>query len=157
MKNSLRYAIIEDATGITNLLRSIGWFNAINQTSEAEALKKIHKDLEFCLDHPESHSVYVYENMEGEVIGYISVHWLPMMILAGPEGYVSELFIHPDFQGKGIGSSLLDAIREEACNRGCVRLSLLNAKHRLSYQRHFYGKQGWQERDTMANFILPLD
>ncbi|MAT41667.1 MAG: GNAT family N-acetyltransferase [Anaerolineaceae bacterium] len=156
MKNPLRYATLEDAEGITNLLRAIGWFNAINQISVEEALKKIYQELKFCLNHPENHSIYVYEDMEGEIIGYISAHWIPMMILTGLEGYVSELFVHPDFQGKGIGPALLDSIKEEARSRGCVRLSLLNAKHRVSYQKHFYQKQGWQERDIMANFVFPL-
>ncbi|MFN6466398.1 MAG: hypothetical protein RMZ41_031910 [Nostoc sp. DedVER02] len=30
---------------------------------------------------------------------------------------------------------------------------LLNHKERESYQREFYRKQGWVERETVANFI----
>jgi hypothetical protein len=34
---------------------------------------------------------------------------------------------------------------------------LLNHKERESYQREFYRKQGWIERETVANFIYPLN
>ncbi|MEH1930268.1 hypothetical protein [Nostoc sp.] len=34
---------------------------------------------------------------------------------------------------------------------------LLNHKERESYQREFYRKQGWVERETVANFIYPLN
>ena len=77
--------------------------------------------------------------------------------LKGPEGYVSELFIAGSERGKGVGSKLLEAVKEEATKRGCARLMLLNLKNRESYQRGFYKKQGWIEREEVANFVLRLD
>jgi GNAT superfamily N-acetyltransferase len=56
-----------------------------------------------------------------------------------------------------VGTRLLAAVKEEARKRGCARLSLLNGRTRPSYQREFYRKDGWQERETMANFIFELD
>jgi hypothetical protein len=36
-------------------------------------------------------------------------------------------------------------------------MMLLNGRDSQSYQREFYKKRGWTERDRIANFILPLD
>jgi hypothetical protein len=46
--------------------------------------------------------------------------------------------------------------KEEAKKRRCSRLSLLNLRNRESYQRGFYKKQGWTEREHVANFVFPL-
>ena len=35
-------------------------------------------------------------------------------------------------------------------------LTLLNGTHRASYQRGYYAKLGWEERDGMASFALWL-
>lgn len=76
------------------------------------------------------------------------------MMLPGPEGYVSELFIFESERGKGIGRALLDAVREEALGRGCTRLQLVTASSRDSYD--IYLKWGWMERPHLADFVLPL-
>jgi len=40
---------------------------------------------------------------------------------------------------------------------GIPWLSLLNACDRETYRRGFYAARQWQERERMANFILPLE
>ncbi len=104
----------------------------------------------------DSRLILVAELPSGEVAGYCAVHWLPYLILTGPEGYVSELFIKEEFRGQGVGSQLLETIKAKARDRGCSRLMLLNMRKRESYKRQFYSKQGWEERSEAANFILPL-
>ncbi|MCL6477309.1 MAG: GNAT family N-acetyltransferase [Peptococcaceae bacterium] len=84
----------------------------------------------------------VAENETGEVIGYTAVHWLPYLILAGPEGYVSELFIRRSVRGNGVGRMLLEEVKKQAVLRGCSRLLLLNGRNRESYVRGFYKKLG---------------
>ena len=78
----------------------------------------------------DSHLILVAQVSSGEIAGYCAVHWLPYLILVGPEGYVSELFIKDGFRGQGIGSQLLETIKVEAQNRGCSRLMLLNMRKR---------------------------
>ncbi len=89
-------------------------------------------------------------------MGYAAVHWLPYLFMPGPEGFVSELFIDDEARGQGIGTKLLESVKQEAQARGCTRLSLINLRDRESYQRGFYAKLGWQERPDAANFILRL-
>jgi GNAT superfamily N-acetyltransferase len=78
------------------------------------------------------------------------------MLHADGEGYVSELFIHPDFRSRSIGTSLTEKIIEEGRARGCTRLNLLNMRNKPSYKRSYYTKHGWQERPNAANFIYDL-
>lgn len=78
------------------------------------------------------------------------------MILAGHEGYISDLFVRESDRGKGIGRMLVEAVKEQATERGCTRLSVVNGRNRESYRRGFYQKLGWRERDEVINFILQL-
>ncbi len=150
----IRKAQIEDAGAIADLLRSLGWFTHLNAEPEETTAERIGRHLALC-NADDSHSVYVAE-AEGAILGYVAVHWLPYLILAGPEGYISELFLGEAARGQGIGTRLLDVAKQEAETRGCARLRLINNKTRESYQRKFYEKQGWQERDDFATFVYPL-
>jgi GNAT superfamily N-acetyltransferase len=149
----IRPAKIADAPQLAELLAEIGWFTSIKNEDRLASQRRIASHLTLCAN--DSHSVYVA--IAGEtVLGYVAVHWLPYLILAGPEGYISELFVRPLGRGQGVGSQLLDTAVDEARRRGCYRLSLLNNQQRESYQRHFYTKRGWEERPAMKNFVLFL-
>ena len=104
----------------------------------------------------DSHSVLVAEGAKGVVLGYVAIHWLPYLMLPGPEGYVSELFVAESARGAGLGSKLLEAMKDMAIGRGCSRLMLVNRKTRESYKRGFYRKLSWEERQEFANFVLSL-
>jgi GNAT superfamily N-acetyltransferase len=152
---SIRSASLDDAPAIAALLLETGWFSALNALTLAQSEDQVERHLEACLSGT-SHSVFVVD-LEGNTCGYISIHWLPYLFMKGPEGFISELFISPDARGRGLGQALLEKAAAEARARGCSRLSLLNGKHRESYERSFYQKHGWQERPYMANFVLSLD
>ncbi len=143
----------EDSGQLIELLKNIGWFKTILNNPQKDLEIKLKKYLEFCLAD-NSHSMYVLEDNNKIILAYISVHWLPYLFLEGPEGFISELFIRDNQRGKGIGTKLLNKVKEEAKERGCSRLSLLNGKNRESYERRFYQKQGFIERDQMMNFIF---
>ena len=96
-------------------------------------------------------------NPTGEIVGYCAVHWLPYLLLPGPEGYVSELFLRESSRGLGIGGQLLKTAKAEAKKRGCSRMMLLNLRDRKSYKRGFYKKQGWKERQEAFNFLLKME
>jgi GNAT superfamily N-acetyltransferase len=81
----------------------------------------------------------------------------PYLFHAGPDGYISELFIKDTARGNGFGTALLEAIKAEAERRGCQRLFLLNIRTRESYQRHFYAGCGWEEWTDAAVFLYRLD
>lgn len=152
----IRKAQHSDADAVTALLTGLGWFDHYFKTESAEDVqKRIGRHLSLCLAD-QSHSVYVAENADSEIVGYVAVHWLPYLFLPGPEGFISELFIDRSARGQGLGTRLLETVKKEAAERDCARLSLINMRRRESYRRGFYEQRGWEERPEAANFILQL-
>ncbi len=151
----IRKAQSGDAMGIAAILRELEWITRFDGEPIEATAQRVAHHLEMC-HADDSHMVYVAETKEGEIAGYAAVHWLPYLLLLGPEGYVSELFIRKANRGQGIGTQLLETVKAEAKARGCARLMLLNMQERESYQRGFYTKQGWEERPDAANFVYPL-
>ena len=155
MEMNIRRAEIADAHAIANILIELGWFAHMDQGFHSAMPARVESHLRLCISG-EDHSVYMAENKDKDVLGYTSVHWIPCMFLPGPEGYITELFIRECERGKGIGGSLLAVVEQEAKERGCSRLMLLNGRHRESYKRGFYKKHGWEERDKLAQFVYML-
>jgi GNAT superfamily N-acetyltransferase len=149
---TLRAAQPDDAPALVTLLQGIGWFDRF-ATGHPEA----HADQLAPLLAPSPHQLQLVAcDAQGQLIGYCAVHWLPIAILQGWEGYVSELFIADSARGLGVGSQLLDQVTAAARSRGCRRLWLVNNRQRDSYHRGFYARQGWQEQAQAARFVLDL-
>jgi GNAT superfamily N-acetyltransferase len=151
----IRKATVSDAQQLVFLLQGIGWFDSFDGGSVDALTSQVQARLEQCLAD-DSHLVLVAEDADGKIAAYSSVHWLPYLFMAGPEGYVSELFVSVTARGRGVGRELLKTVESAARARGCQRLSLTNLRNRESYQRQFYTKAGWRERSEAANFIYPL-
>jgi GNAT superfamily N-acetyltransferase len=156
MDIQIRKATGQDAPVIAELLRTMGLFAHINAETPPATREHVSRHLGLC-QADDSHSVYVAQDFNGEIVGYCAVHWLPYLLLPGPEGYVSELFLRESSRGLGIGGQLLETVKAEARERGCSRLMLLNLRDRESYKRGFYRKQGWQERSEAINFLLKIE
>jgi GNAT superfamily N-acetyltransferase len=153
----IRKAVPTDAAGIADILRALvaqGWFSHLAEEPREETLARAGGILARSASS-DGHSTWVAE-AGGRVIGYVAVHWMPYFLLPGPEGYISELFLREESRGQGIGSQLLEGVKEEARARGCYRLNLENRRDRESYQREFYRKRGWEERTQMAGFVYWL-
>jgi GNAT superfamily N-acetyltransferase len=155
MEVQIRKGRIEDAKGLGEVLRSVDWFTNIIELPEEELQSQVTRALEQNLSDG-SHLILVAETGLGRVLGYIVVHWLPYLFLEGAEGFISEMFVHKAARGTGIGTKLIEMAKQEAHRRGCSRLRLLNGRTRESYQREFYKKNGWREREMMANFIFDV-
>ena len=153
---NIRPATSADVPAMAAILRGLGWFAHVNDESPARTETRIAEHLRMCLAD-DSHSVLVAEGAKGAVLGgYVAVHWLPYLMLPGSEGYISELFVVESARGAGLGTKLLEAVKDMAIGRGCSRLMLVNRKTRESYKRGFYRKLGWEERQEFANFVLSL-
>jgi GNAT superfamily N-acetyltransferase len=149
----IRGVKLEDAKAIAEILRELGWFEYMKTESLQETQARVERHMKMCLAD-DSHTVLVAESRTENVVGYISVHWLPYMMLLGSEGYISELFVFESERGKGIGRRLLEAALESAKKHGCARLHLITGNYRDSYS--IYKKLGWKERPEIADFILPV-
>lgn len=155
MVTEIRRVTADDAGELAGFLKRIGWFDAFAYEPMDVLVDRVRRQIELC-GADESHATYCATSSKGEILGYVSVHWLPYLFMRGPEGYVSELFVSAGARGQGVGRQLLKIVEKEAKERGSQRLSLINLRSRESYQRQFYVKAGWQERSEAANFILPV-
>ena len=151
----IRPAKLTDVESIEKILRELRWFEHINEKSTQNVINEIENQIIFCEKDP-CHNIYIAEK-EHEVVGYIAVHWLFYTILPGPEGYISELFVSETERGQGIGNSLLEDVKKQAKLRGCSRLMLVNNRNRLSYEKEFYKKNGFTEREHIANFVFSFN
>lgn len=150
----IRKAKISDSIFIEKILREANWFDHLTEETTKNIVSNIENHLKFC-ENDQCHNIYVAESAD-DIIGYIAVHWLFYAILKGPEGYISELFVSEAERAKGIGTLLLNEVKKQAKLRGCSRLMLANNRDRLSYEKGFYKKNGFIEREYIANFIFPL-
>jgi len=155
LEAAIRPARLEDASGIAAVHRDLPWLPQLRDEPNDRLEGRVRAQLERCFAS-DSHTVLVGVDASDRVLGYVAVHWLPFLLLEGPEGHVSELFLLDQARGHGLGQRLLDAVRKEATARGCSRLGLLNGRESESYERRFYAKNGWIERPSHVNFILPL-
>jgi GNAT superfamily N-acetyltransferase len=152
----IRTATQSDVDGLVQLLHEIDDIGALRNLAVAQTRVYVARALATATA-TETSVIIVGVADDGTVIGYCSVHWVPFLFFAGPEAYITELFIRPTARGAGLGAALLQDAETRARERGCTRLSLLNGRDSQSYQRSFYAKQGWLERDGMANFVRKLD
>lgn len=148
----IREAQREDASAIAAILRTLGWVERMKNETAVTTEQHVAHMLELAA-REDCNTVLVAERNDGTVVGYLAVHWFPNL-MRGLDGYVSELFVHPDATGQGAGSRLIEAVRMHATRRGCARLILMNRRIRESYRRGFYAKHGWEELRDGAFFSL---
>ena len=144
----------DDAEGLSSLLHSLEDLSTIASESFEITLVRVKKQLAHIVKSAEH--ILLVATKEDEVVAYISAHWHPTLLHADGEGFISELFVHPEERSRGLGTSLLNCIIQEGKVRGCARLSLLNMRNKSSYERAYYTQRGWQERPNAANFVLEL-
>ncbi len=150
---AVRNAEKRDSEAMAKILREIGWSEKRNALSLEQASAPMRDLIERSLKDPDGHTLLVAEDKDGNVAGFVNVHWVPFIMLAGIEGYVSDMFVSPSASGMGAGSLLLSAVMEEGGKRDCFRLMVTNGKEKPSYKRGFYKKMGWTERSQVANFV----
>ncbi len=148
---TIRPANAEDADAITALLISIPHYSTFQTLGHSALYAKVADNL---LRAQAQQLTLIAETDDG-VMGYAVVYWIGLLF-AGPEAYVSELFVHTAASGGGVGTALLNHVKREARARGCRRLSLINGRDKASYQRQFYAKQGWVEDSDSVRFTYDL-
>lgn len=86
--------------------------------------------------------------LEGLVVGLISLSARQQIRLTGPILTVDELVVSERARGTGVGKKLIGLAKSEARRLGARRLELLTARGRPSYARQFYPKNGFVEVDS---------
>ena len=149
-ETTIRRAAQQDARAIAELVLAL----AQERRRAARSGTALAQAVDECLNTA-GHEIWVAE-ADGQILGYAAVHWIPFPMLYGTEGYLSDLLVHQDARGKGVGQLLLAQVEARAEEVGCVRLMLNNARTAESFARGFYPKQGYRERAEFANFVKSL-
>ncbi len=89
---AIRLAAVEDAAHLAALLRDIDQFQRLKAEPEATTVQNVRAALTLALAD-DSHTIWIAVDANGVILAYAAVHWLPYLFLAGPEGYLSELFV----------------------------------------------------------------
>lgn len=149
---NIRNAQIGDARAIAELLCNIDDHPHWKERGVNELEQTVRESLEW--SNPQR--LVLVAELENRVVGYGVVYW-QQLLFSRKEGYVSELFIHSDASGKGVGTSLLRRMEAEAVAQHCRRLTLVNFKDVESYRRGFYSSRGWTEQENTVRFSLNLE
>lgn len=97
------------------------------------------------LQHPEAGRFVVLED-EGELVGAVSLLFVPSTALGGKAALLEDMIIRPERRGAGLGSMLLGAAIEHARALGCLRVTVLtdsdNLKAHALYRKLGFKRSG---------------
>jgi len=128
----IRPATLADAAKIADLLTQLGY-----PGTEKFIREKILK----LTGHPDADLAVAVA--EGEVLGFISLHFIPQLGLAGSFARISYLCVDDTVRGRGVGGRLEAYCEQCARERGCDRIEL-HCHSRREQAHKFYRRQGYE-------------
>ncbi|QBE62928.1 GNAT family N-acetyltransferase [Pseudoduganella lutea] len=132
---AIRDAQSTDHTALARLLHELGYESTPGQVrARLEALASSPAD-----------RVLVAE-LQGEVVGCISLHALPLFHTAGHLGRITSMVVDERYRSEGIGAALIAAAERWFVSAGCVKLEVTSSDRRLDahrfYERHGLSRDG---------------
>lgn len=131
--NMIRQAQVGDAPRIASLLE------ALDYPGTADFIEDRLIQL---LNSPDDRVLVSVE--DGEVNGFISLHFIPQLALRGDFCRISYFCVSPETRGSGVGGRLEQQAVEMATQRGCDRIEVHCHSRRIDAHR-FYHRQGYAE------------
>lgn len=130
---SIRTAAAGDAKAIQDLMNQLGY-----PTEDGFMERRLG-----VLSKNPDHADLVYE-MEGEVVGFISIHFIPQIAFDGDYAVISYLVVDEGVRSLGVGKALEEYCTELATERKCKRI-LVHSNARRTDAHRFYLRQGFIE------------
>jgi N-acetylglutamate synthase-like GNAT family acetyltransferase len=130
---TIRNATYHDAPAIKSLLEVLGYTSSISLLVD---------QLEIMFGK-DDHQVFVCE-LKKEVIGFVSIHFLPQLAFDGGLMLISYLSVDEAAKQQGIARALEVYVDDHARKRKCERIQV----HCLDWrapEHAFYKQQGYQE------------
>ena len=120
---SLRFATPEDADAIFQLVLGLAKYERLEHEVVSTSL-----DFRKTLTDSESNVEVLLAQWSGETIGFALFFENFSTFLGKPGLYLEDLFVQPDFQGKGVGTALVERLIEIAkeSNYGRVEWAVLD-------------------------------
>ncbi|HET6828036.1 MAG TPA: GNAT family N-acetyltransferase [Ramlibacter sp.] len=141
----LRPATPADAPALVPLLEQLGYAG-----TEAHIEWRVRE----LLSHPDA--LLLVAQADGVVLGFMSLHFIPQLAVAGDFCRLSYLCVHESARGLGIGALFEHRAVEEARRRGCDRIELHSHERRRDAHR-FYFREGYEEspKYLMKRLVQP--
>ncbi|ARJ40788.1 GNAT family N-acetyltransferase [Pantoea alhagi] len=98
--------------------------------------------LQQLIDHPDE-MLMVAEDRQ-TVLGFLSLHFIPQLALAGDFARISYFCIADGERSKGVGQHLLQHAEQLARERGCDRMEVHCHEARIKANQ-FYTREGYSE------------
>jgi ribosomal protein S18 acetylase RimI-like enzyme len=146
MKNITR-ALSEDATTILELQRlayqsEAQIYNDFNIPPLTQTLSELRNDF--------TSKIFLKAEFENRIIGSVRGYQ------SEDTCYIERLIVHPNFQGKGVGTALMKQL--ESCFEQAERFELFTG-HKSDRNIHFYTKLGYrvlksEEINSILSFIF---
>jgi GNAT superfamily N-acetyltransferase len=114
----IREACSADAEAIARLIGILGY--DMDELGAADRLDLYHDDFS---------RVFVASNDSG-LTGFLSFHAIPLFHESARLGRITAMAIDPQFQRKGIGTTLLQAAEHFAVSVGCSRMEVTSGDRR---------------------------
>jgi GNAT superfamily N-acetyltransferase len=114
---SIRPAVAADVPAILGFIRALAEYEQLSRSVVAtEELLRTH------LFGPTPAASVLIASENDNPVGFALYFTSFSTFLARPGIYLEDLFVMPDFRGRGFGRALLSAVATEAVRRGCGRL-----------------------------------
>ena len=150
MQVEFRKAVKEDTEKILFFIRELAIYEKM--ADQVEATSEI---LEKNLFGPYPRAEVIFAVKNGEEVGFVLFFHNFSTFLGKPGIYIEDLFVLPEFRGKGVGKALISQIAELAVERdyGRVEWWVLN----WNPARRFYDDIGAESMDEWVVYRLTGD
>lgn len=129
----IREAALRDTAALAQLLTQLGYPGTEDFLQRRIVQQLSHEDARLLV-----------ADTAGRVVGFISLHIIPQLALAGDFCRVSYLCVEESVRGLGVGALLEHCAEEYAREVGCDRIELHSNVRREAAHR-FYARLGYQE------------
>ncbi|XP_039193879.1 thialysine N-epsilon-acetyltransferase-like [Crotalus tigris] len=150
-----------DALDVVRLVRELAAsHNALHQVKTSpEALRKEGFEKDTIFGYLVAEVPPVQKSKDGHTIVGYQFHYLSYCTWDGPVLFGEDLYVMPEFRGRGVGTALLNRACKIALEKGCSQFRFISAeKHQTTTA--FYHKKGAvnvTDRDTWHIFRIDRD
>ena len=148
---SIRKAVFDDGDVLLGLIEELAHYEKLVPPDDAARARLMEDGFG---PHPRF-DAYLAE-VDGVTCGYAFVFETYSTFLARPSLYLEDLFVQPQFRGRGVGLALFRKCVEEAERRGCGRLEFVVLDWNTSAQE-FYKSLGVKHLEDWYCFRLTAD
>jgi len=149
-KYSFRFAMKKDTELVLQFIKQLAVYEKM-----PDAVKYTKESLEdWMFKRQKGEAVFVLED-EKEVGFCLFYETLPGYIGRGGL-YIEDLFVYPEYRGKGYGKALLRKMSEIALERNCGRLEWMCLKWNIN-SINFYKNMGASAMDSCISFRVEDD